>query len=835
MTKRTMIALLLALLPALGSAQTGNLNCGSLSSPCQYYAAATPSTGSANAQVVSSQSNDFSLQVGNSVIFVPGFTNTSSTTVNVDASGNVPVHFQGLAIPSGVLTAGVAVQLIYNGTAFDIPIPPIAGGSGSFTSLAVSGAAVFNGSATFNGAVNLPGGIGGNGQFLFNNNGALAGTPALTLSGSTVTLPDGSTWAPAGLSALATYATSTITAPFNLSYTNSYSSTSANVLGFLLAPTMTSTGLSSGVIDSVEIAPVLAGSANNIATHRVVIISPTEAANYTGTVATEQYLLIGAGTVSGNPYTTLNMLQIAPVANGAGIVSGTVTNNQILLGGASAVAGVGGTIANTMLNIVMPTGTNAGTATNTGISIAGNGQTGGTVTNWAISSTSTAPSQFAGPMALNGTVSGTGVTSLFASPPPIGTATPNTVAATGLTATGNVKFGVIGANNGSQVIEMATQAGLYRYVAPFQLDFIRADGTAAVPTTVAVGENTGSLRWFGYDGTNNVLGAQIIGVVDNTISTGNMPIRLDFYVSNTTGGPQAVGKFGSNGTFSVSSNLANSVTLAGSANNPILGINGGAALGVSSSLVVGASAGTAANGSGGNAALSVLGSTGSPMEFYSSSGATDQKTWDFGPGSNSTIFRLRALNDAYSLATTAYQINTGTTFNIASQTWNTSTTAGTAVQGMQLTSTGLNISTLTASTDVCTDSSKNLTSACGANGGSGAVQTISYQPGTLTSITATKSVFGKFVKASTLRNLEISALLLSCTTNPTITLYECGTSATCASPTTMASGTVTTTGTVVDGTISSAAIAAGDYVAWGISAGVCVSLDVSGTAQIQAN
>lgn len=119
---------------------------------------------------------------------------------------------------------------------------------------------------------------------------------------------------------------------------------------------------------------------------------------------------------------------------------------------------------------------------------------------------------------------------------------------------------------------------------------------------------------------------------------------------------------------------------------------------------------------------------------------------------------------------------------------------------------------------------------------SNAQQTISFQPGLITSVTATKSVFGKFVKASTVDNIVGSAYLFSCVSNPTITLYECGTSATCASsPTTIGTVTVTAAGTAVDGTVSSSAIAAGDYVAWALTAGTCTSLDISAAAQVHSN
>jgi hypothetical protein len=117
-----------------------------------------------------------------------------------------------------------------------------------------------------------------------------------------------------------------------------------------------------------------------------------------------------------------------------------------------------------------------------------------------------------------------------------------------------------------------------------------------------------------------------------------------------------------------------------------------------------------------------------------------------------------------------------------------------------------------------------------------AVYNISFQPGLLTSVTNTKGVYGKVSKASTVDNIEASALLFTCVGNPTITFYECGTSATCASsPVTIGTVTVTASGQVFDGTVSAASITAGDYIAWAISAGTCTSLDIAATAQIHSN
>lgn len=119
--------------------------------------------------------------------------------------------------------------------------------------------------------------------------------------------------------------------------------------------------------------------------------------------------------------------------------------------------------------------------------------------------------------------------------------------------------------------------------------------------------------------------------------------------------------------------------------------------------------------------------------------------------------------------------------------------------------------------------------------GSGAVQSITYQPGLLTAVNATIGVYNTFVKASTVNNIVGSAVTFSCVSNPTITLYECGTSSTCAAPTTIGTVTVTAAGTRFTGTVSSSAIAAGDSIGWAITAGTCASIDIAANAQVTAN
>lgn len=114
-------------------------------------------------------------------------------------------------------------------------------------------------------------------------------------------------------------------------------------------------------------------------------------------------------------------------------------------------------------------------------------------------------------------------------------------------------------------------------------------------------------------------------------------------------------------------------------------------------------------------------------------------------------------------------------------------------------------------------------------------QTITFQPGPLTAVSGTIESFAKITKASTVDNIEASALAFSCAANPTVTLYECGVSATCAGPTTIGTVTLTAPGQVFDGTVSSPGIAAGDYVAFSITAGTCANLNLTVNASAHAN
>jgi hypothetical protein len=59
----------------------------------------------------------------------------------------------------------------------------------------------------------------------------------------------------------------------------------------------------------------------------------------------------------------------------------------------------------------------------------------------------------------------------------------------------------------------------------------KSNGTASSPTAVVSGEYLGNVSFNGFDGTNYQPAVQILGVVDTTPGTGDMPGRLVFLTS----------------------------------------------------------------------------------------------------------------------------------------------------------------------------------------------------------------------------------------------------------------------------------------------------------------
>lgn len=92
------------------------------------------STGSANAQAVATVvPSTFSLAVGSRVVFVAGFTNTGAATINVAASGAKNIYRNVLLLSSGdvgalvggEIVAGAVVEVVYDGTQFQLVGAPV--------------------------------------------------------------------------------------------------------------------------------------------------------------------------------------------------------------------------------------------------------------------------------------------------------------------------------------------------------------------------------------------------------------------------------------------------------------------------------------------------------------------------------------------------------------------------------------------------------------------------------------------------------------------------------------------------------------------------------------
>jgi lysophospholipase L1-like esterase len=93
----------------------------------------------------------------------------------------------------------------------------------------------------------------------------------------------------------------------------------------------------------------------------------------------------------------------------------------------------------------------------------------------------------------------------------------------------------------------------------------------------------------------------------------------------------------------------------------------------------------------------------------------------------------------------------------------------------------------------------------------------------------------KVVKPGTVENIEGAAATFTCTVNPVITMYDCGTSpGSCSSPTTKGSVTITSA-TDFDGSVSSATLTAGHYITFGVSSGTCTSANLSISAEYRMN
>lgn len=201
-----------------------------------------------------------------------------------------------------------------------------------------------------------------------------------------------------------TYST-VLTPSLTANPTYTYTSTANGISALQMAPTLVPSGASAGSTNGLAVVATVGTSAVNISSLRALEVELNTAAGYSGTAAAGSSILVNAPGISGSiPLTVWDGITIGASANGNGITSGTVSNNGIDTMGASASAGSGGVIVNSGIKSTLPTGAGAGTTTDYGLYVTGNGGSGGggTTNNFAIYSDSTAASSLAGALTVTG-------------------------------------------------------------------------------------------------------------------------------------------------------------------------------------------------------------------------------------------------------------------------------------------------------------------------------------------------------------------------------------------------------------------------------------------------
>lgn len=212
----------------------------------------------------------------------------------------------------------------------------------------------------------------------------------------TQTFADGTVIASTGISNAASF-TTVSTAALNYAPTWTYTATSG-ASAVSISPVLVPAGASSSLQSGVIAAPALGTSSVNITTARALVGQFISSAGYSGTVTTG-IAVLGTFTNAGtNPITNAYAVFANALSNGNGITSGTVQNFGLHAAASTAAAAAGGAVINRSVNLVLGTGSGAGTTSNYGLYITGNGGTGGggTTNNFAIFSDSTAASSIAG-------------------------------------------------------------------------------------------------------------------------------------------------------------------------------------------------------------------------------------------------------------------------------------------------------------------------------------------------------------------------------------------------------------------------------------------------------
>lgn len=177
------------------------------------------------------------------------------------------------------------------------------------------------------------------------------------------------------------------------------SSTTTNLFGLDANVNFNPAGASLSAIYGIASQPNISGSSLTISNMYGVFSQLAIGVGYTGTPTNGYGFYSGnPGASSSTPFSNYIAFISAAITNGDGITSGTVNNLGFQINSSTAAAGSGGTIVNASAQFAVPSGSGAGTTTNYGLKIVGNGGSGGagTTTNYAIYNTSTANNYFAG-------------------------------------------------------------------------------------------------------------------------------------------------------------------------------------------------------------------------------------------------------------------------------------------------------------------------------------------------------------------------------------------------------------------------------------------------------
>lgn len=143
----------------------------------------------------------------------------------------------------------------------------------------------------------------------------------------------------------------------------------ANQYGFRNEPIFLPTGAVSNVYAFSNVATLASSSSNVTSIFGGVISSPKTLATYTGTLTNATGLGIGAPDMQGSKAAVQYGINVSAVVSNGGNTSGLIQNTSVCIEANTAAADTGGTLHNTGLRVVQPSGSGAGTTHNNGIVI----------------------------------------------------------------------------------------------------------------------------------------------------------------------------------------------------------------------------------------------------------------------------------------------------------------------------------------------------------------------------------------------------------------------------------------------------------------------------------